>query len=155
MKTKLILLGAAATTAATLFAGPAAAQTDPAAAVQADVTKLLADASARHDTLIADAQKLTSDAQSLQGAAKNDARKAIRADLKQLRSDRRATRQTLRADWKQLKTDLKAARKAKVAASLKSQLQQLHATLKQERLEVRQALAAAHQAVQALRASLK
>lgn len=155
MKTTLFALAATAATAGTLFAGIAVAQTDPAVAARSDMSKLLAEANATHDTVIADAGKLESDAHSLVGATKQQIRVTLRADRAALRTDMRAGRVLLHADRAQLLVDLKAARQAKVAKQLKPELQQLHAALKQDRAEVKQALASAREAVKALRAGLK
>ena len=69
----------------------ALADTDPAAAVKADVAKLVSDATTRHDVVIADANKLTADAQAAKGGTKEAARATIKADLAKLRTDRKAS----------------------------------------------------------------
>ena len=66
----------------------ALADADPAAAVKADTAKLLSDATARHDAVIADANKLAADAQAAKGGTKEAARATIKADLAKLRADR-------------------------------------------------------------------
>jgi ABC-type transporter MlaC component len=133
----------------------ALADADPVAAVKADVAKLLSDASARHDVVIADANKLAADAEAAKGGTKAAARATIKADLAKLRADRKAAAVILKADRAQLKTDLEAAKEAKALKGLRGTLKDARDTLKQQRAEVKQALEAAHAAVKELRASFK
>jgi hypothetical protein len=153
MKTTLTLLVTALALA--VLAPAATAQGDPAAAVKADLAKLVSDADARHDVVIADANKLAADAQAAKGGTKAAARAAIKADLAKLRADRKAAAEVVKADRAQLKTDLAAAKDAKALKGLRSSLKEARTALKQQRAEVKAALQAAHQAVKELRASFK
>jgi hypothetical protein len=152
---KLVLVAAALA----LLAAPAAlAADDPTvAAVKTDLQKLLDDAKAKHDTLIADAQQLQTDVQSVTSTSDRASVKAtVQADLQKLRSDRQAAITQLQADREQLKKDLQAVHAAKAGkGQLKPLLQQAAATLKQEHQETVAAVQAAKQAEQQALAALK
>ncbi len=154
---KTMLLFAAVALACVAGANVARADTDPAAAVKADVQKLVADATTLHDRVKADADKITADVQTLQGTTdRKAARATLQADWKQVLSDRQALRPAVDADWAQLKSDLGALRAAKGgSADLKTLLQQANQALSLQRDAVKQSLTAAHDAAKALRDSLK
>lgn len=138
------------------LAAPAAlADTDPLAAVRADVTKVEADATARHDLVIADAQKLQTDAQAAVGGDKDTAKATIRADVAKLHADRLQATSTVLADRAQLTGDLAAAHTAGAGGNgaLKSLLQPMRTQLRQQHAEIVSAIHAAHDAVRSLRRS--
>ncbi len=147
----LVALGAVAGA----LAIPAAfADTDPLAAVKADIAKLTTDATARHDLVVADAQKLGADAEAAIGTPRKTALATIKADRAKLKSDREAATATVKADRAQLKTDVAAVHAAKTGkGQMKALLQPLRTLLQQQRTEIKSALQAAHDAVKALRAS--
>jgi hypothetical protein len=153
---KRLLIGLAILALAGLSGAAARADNDPAAAVTADLTQLVSDATALHDAVTADANKITSDANALQGTSDPQAARAeLQADFQQVQSDRQKLVPPVLADWKQLEIDLRAARAAKVDPStLRPAIQQAATQLKQEVQDVVTALKAAHQATQALRQSL-
>jgi hypothetical protein len=137
---------------------PALAADDPVASAKADLATLLADAQAKHDTLIADANKLKADVAAASAAKDRKALKTtLRADLQQLRSDRQAAIALLQADRDRLKADLEAVRQARAGrgSDLRSLLEQARATLAQEREETQAAMQAARQAEQAALAAFK
>ena len=152
-----MLLFAAVALACVAGANVARADTDPAAAVKADVQKLVADATTLHDTIKADADKITADAHALQGTTDREAARAtLKADWKKVLADREALKPAVEADWAQLKSDLGALRSAKGgSADLKALLQQANQALALQRDAVKQSLTAAHDAAKALRDSLK
>ena len=152
-----MLLFAAVALACVAGANVARADTDPVAAVKADVQKLVADATTLHDAVKADADKITADIQALQGTTdRKTARATLQADWQKLMADHQQLRPTVDADWAQLKTDLKNVRSAKAgSADLRSLLQQANEALATQRDAVKQALTAAHDAAKALRDSLK
>ena len=154
---KNILLFAAVALACVAGASAARADSDPAAVVKTDVQKLVADATTLHTTIQADAEKISADVQGLQGSTdRKAARTTLQADWQKLRADREQLRPPVQADWAQLKTDLQAVRSAKAgSADLRSLLQQAKQALELQRDAVKQALTAAHEAVQALRGSFK
>ena len=154
---KTMLLFAAVALACVAGANVARADTDPAAAVKADVQKLVADATTLHDTIKADADKITADAQALQGTTdRKAARATLKADWKKVLADREALKPAVDADWAQLKSDLGALRSAKAgSADLKALLEQANQALALQRDAVKQSLTAAHDAAKALRDSLK
>ena len=154
---KTMLLFAAVALACVAGANVARADTDPAAAVKADVQKLVADATTLHDTIKADADKITADVQTLQGTTdRKAARATLQADWQKVQSDREQLKPAVDADWAQLKSDLGALRSAKGgSADLKALLQQANQALALQRDAVKQSLTAAHDAAQALRDSLK
>ena len=154
---KTMLLFAAVALACVAGANVARADTDPAAAVKADVQKLVADATTLHDTIKADADKITADAHALQGTTDREAARAtLKADWKKVLADREALKPAVDADWAQLKSDLGALRSAKAgSADLKALLEQANQALATQRDAVKQAFTAAHDAAQALRDSLK
>lgn len=154
---KTMLLFAAVALACVAGANVARADTDPAAAVKADVQKLVADATTLHDTIKADADKITADAHALQGTTDREAARAtLKADWKKVLADREALKPAVEADWAQLKSDLGALRSAKGgSADLKALLQQANEALALQRDAVKQSLTAAHDAAKALRDSLK
>lgn len=149
----LLAVGVGAGALATPFAG---ADAGALASVKTDAVKLTADATAKHDLVIADAQKLQADAQAALGGKRKDVKVTIKADVAKLRSDRTAAAAAVKADRAQLKADVKAAREAKAGkGQLESLLQPVRAQLKQQRAEIKAALQSARQAVKALRASFK
>ncbi len=154
---KTMLLFAAVALACVAGANVARADTDPAAAVKADVQKLVADATTLHDTIKADADKITADAHALQGTTDREAARAtLKADWKKVLADREALKPAVDADWAQLKSDLGALRSAKAgSADLKALLEQANQALALQRDAVKQSLTAAHDAAKALRDSLK
>jgi hypothetical protein len=129
-----------------------AASADPGAAVKADVAKLLADAQAKHDTIVADAQQLQADVQSLRGATdKAAAKAAVKADLDRLRADRDALAAALKPDRERLAADMKVALGSQEGRlALRGLLKQTIESLKQERQSTRAAIGAARQAEQAV-----
>jgi DNA repair ATPase RecN len=155
MKTPLLLTAVAL--ACAFGASTARADTDPAAAVKADLQQLMTDATTLHDGVKADAEKIAADAAALQGTTdRKAARTTLQADWAKLLADRQALLPAVEADWTKLKTDLQALRGAKGgSADLRSLLQQQHQALSLERDAVKQALSAAHDAAQALRGSFK
>jgi uncharacterized phage infection (PIP) family protein YhgE len=154
---KTMLLFAAVALACVAGANVARADADPAAAVKADVQKLVADATTLHDTIKADADKISADVQTLQGTTdRKAARATLQADWQKVQSDRQQLKPAVDADWAQLKSDLGALRAAKGgSADLKALLQQANQALATQRDAVKQALTAAHDAAKALRDSLK
>lgn len=153
---RTLALAAAALVGAALLGSAVARAADPLSAVKADIAKLEADAQSAHDALVADAQQIVSDAKAAKGGSKEQAKATIKADLEKLRADGRAAHGALAPDRAQLRTDLKAAKDGGVAKDqIKPLLQDLHSTLKQERAEVRSALAKASQAVRDLRESFR
>ena len=156
MGKKLLLLAAAALVAVSL--GVAAARADdPVATAEADLQKLVTDATSLHSAVLADAQKISSDVQSLQGSTdRRTIRQTLLADVQKVQSDRQSLLPAVQADWTQLKTDIQAAHQSKTGkGQLKPLLQQANQQLAQERDAVETALQAAHQALQALRQSLQ
>jgi hypothetical protein len=154
---KLVCVLAVLALAGVAGAGTARADGDPAAAVSADLQKLVTDATTLHSTVTTDANKLAADAQSLSGTSDpKAARAALQADVQKLQADRQSLVPPVLADWQQLQTDLQAVTSAKAgSATLRSALKTAQAQLKQERQDVRAALTAAHQAAQALRQRFK
>ena len=152
-----MLLFAAVALACVAGANTARAELDPAAAVKADVQKLVADATTLHDTIKADADKISADVQALQGTTdRKAARATLQADWKKVLDDRQQLWPVVEADWKQLKTDLQALRAAKAgSADVKSLLKQANEALALQRDAVKQAVAAARDASKALRESFK
>lgn len=139
-------------------AAPAAlADTDPLAAVRADVAKVEADATARHDLVIADAQKLQADAQAAAGGTKDAAKATIQADRQKLWSDRAQATETVRADRAQLRTDLAAVHAAKAGGNgvLEDLLRPMRTQLRQQHREIVSAIHEARRAVRTLRHSFK
>ncbi|MHB8643137.1 MAG: hypothetical protein ACYDA3_09670 [Gaiellaceae bacterium] len=157
MMKKLLPLAAVAALAAGLGGTAARAGADPVAAVQADVQKLVTDATLLHSTIEADAQKISADVQALQGTTtKATVQATLKADWQKVQADRAQLWPPVQADWAQLKTDVAAAHAAKAGkGQLKPLLVQANQALAQQRAAVKQALDAAHQAAQALRQSLK
>jgi hypothetical protein len=142
----------------TVGAGAATARAaDPVTTAQADIQKLVSDATTLHSTVLADAQKISADVQALQGSTdRATVRQTLTADAQKVKADRDQLWPTVQADWAQLKTDLQAVRTSKTGkGQLKPLLQQANAQLAQERDAVKTELQSAHQAAQALRASLK
>jgi chromosome segregation ATPase len=146
------------------LAAAAAAFLVLAPAAQADVSSSisnLANAGASfHSTVVADAQKLAADAQSLQGTTDKAAGKALlQGDLAKLKADLQAWHQTLDSARGQLKSDLQAFKSTKPSKdqiqATKQSLEQLHASLKSERVDVQSANQAAKTALEALRLSFK
>ena len=154
---KTIILLAAVALACVAGAQTARAETDPVAAVKADVQKLVTDATALHDSVKADADKITADVKALQGTTNRAAaRDALKADWQKLLADSAQFRPAVEADWAQLKSDLKGLRTAKLgSADLKALLQQANEALGTQRDAVKQAVTAARDAAKALRDSLK
>jgi DNA repair ATPase RecN len=154
---KTMLLFAAVALACVAGAQAARAETDPVAAVKADVQKLVADATTLHTTVKADAEKITADIQALQGTKDRKAAAAtLKADWQKLVADGSRLRPAVEADWAQLQTDLKSLRTAKQgSADLKALLQQANQALATQREAVKQAVTAANDAAKALRDSLK
>ena len=156
MKRIMILLAAAVLVSA-VGAVAARADTDPGAAVTADLQKVVADATALHAAVQADAAKIAADAQALQGSTDaKAARAALQADWQQVVTDRQKLVPPVLADLKQLAADLQAVHAAKAGSpDLRAALRTANQTLAQERRDAAQALAAAHQATQALRQSIR
>jgi DNA repair ATPase RecN len=154
---KTMLLFAAVALACVAGAHVARADTDPVAAVKADVQKLVADAGTMHDTVKADVDKITTDIQALQGTTdRKAARDTLKADWQKLLADRQQLKPAVEADWAQLKTDLQSVRSARAgSADLKALLQQAMQALATQRDAVEQAVTAARDAAKALRVSLK
>ena len=97
---KTILLLSAVALACVAGTQTARAETDPLAAVKADVQKLVADATTLHDTVKADADKITADIQALQGTTdRKAARDTLQADWEQLLADGNRLRPAVEADW--------------------------------------------------------
>lgn len=157
MKKSTILSLAAVAVVAAAIGGTARAGSDPVATVQADVQKLVSDATALHSAILADAQKISADVQALQGTTdKATVRATLKADWQKVQSDRQQLLPPVQADWTQLKADVGAARAAKAGkGQLAPMLKQANEALAQQRAAVQQALQAAHQAAEALRQSLK
>ena len=155
MRTFLLL--AAAVLALAAGATIAQADSDPAAAVKADLQKLVADATTLHSTIQADAAKISAEVQALQGSTDpKTVRATLQADWKQVQTDRARLLPPVQADGARLKQDLAAVHAAKAgSADLRAAVKQAHDMLVQERADARQALQAAHDAAQALRQSLK
>lgn len=154
---KTMLLFVAVALACVAGASAARADSDPAAVVKTDVQQLVTDATTLHSTIQADAEKVSADVQALQETTdRTAARTTLQADWQKLRADRLELMPAVQADWAQLKTDLQAVRSAKAgSADLRAVLQQAHQALAQQRDAVKQAVGAAHQAAQALRAGFK
>ena len=154
---KTMLLFAAVALACVAGAQAARAETDPVAAVKADVQKLVADATTLHDTVKGDAEKISADIQALQGTTdRKAARETLKADWQKLLADRDQLKPAVEADWSQLKTDLASVRSAKLgSADLKALLQQANQALAAQRDAVKQAVTSARDAAKALRDSLK
>ena len=155
MKKALFL--AAAALAACVAGTTVARAADPVAAVQADVQKLVTDATGLHSTIQADAQKISADVASLQGSTDKTAiRSTLTADWQKVKADRAQLWPTVQGDWATLKTDLQAVKDAKAGkGQLKSLLKTANESLAQQRADVKQALQSAHDAAQALRQSIK
>jgi hypothetical protein len=139
-------------------AGAAVARADdPVATAQATLQKLVSDATTLQSTVLADAQKISADVQALQGStSRATIRQTLQADAQKITADRAQLLPAVQSDWAQLKTDLAAVKSSKTGkGQLKPLLQQANAQLAQERDAVKAALQSAHQAAQALRASLK
>src|SRR5206468_1455197 len=101
---KVLLLTVLALVGAALAPTAALSDSDPLAAVKADIAKIESDAQSARNTLVADAQKTASDAHSLQGTT--DRRHAIdvlKADRDQFKSDRESAQATLTGDRETLK----------------------------------------------------
>jgi hypothetical protein len=140
------------------LAAPAAlADTDPLAAVRADVAKVEADATARHDLVIADAQKLQADAQAAVGGTKDAAKATIQADRQKLRADRAQATATVRADREQLRTDLAAVHAARAGGNgvLRDLLRPMRTQLRQQHHEILGAIHSARAAVRSLHRSFR
>lgn len=149
-------LAAAAILGVVAFVPAALAAGDPLAAVQADITKLQADFSSAHDTLMADAQKLQSDAALVKPGNKDAAKTALTADWAQLKSDFAAKHTTMQADWQQLHTDFQAARSAKSGTkadrvALRDATKQMLDAFRTGRGQVHEAVQSARAAIQAAR----
>ncbi len=157
MLKKALVLALGVVLAAGIGGTAARAATDPVAAVQADVQKLVTDATLLHSTIEADAQKISADVQSLQGSTdKATIRATLKADWQKVQADRAQLWPPVQADWAQLKTDIQAVHAAKAGkGQLEPLLKQANEALAAQRAAVKQALDAAHQAAQALRDSLK
>jgi len=149
-------LAAAAVLGVVAFVPAALAAGDPLAAVQADITKLQADFSSAHDTLMADAQKLQSDAALVKPGNKDAAKAALKADWTKLQSDFQAKHTTMQADWQQLHSDFQAAREAKAGTkadrvALRDATKQMHDAFQTGRAQVHEAVMAAKAAIVAAR----
>jgi chromosome segregation ATPase len=149
-------LAAAAVLGVVAFVPAALAAGDPLAAIHADLTKLQADFSSAHDTLMADAAKLQSDAALIKPGNKDAAKAALTADWTQLQSDVQATHTTMQADWQQLHSDFEAARSAKAGtkddrAALRDATKQMRETFQAGRAQVHEAVMAAKAAIVAAR----
>jgi hypothetical protein len=154
---KTILLLAVVALACTAGATTARAAADPGAAVQADIAKLVSDATTLHDAIKGDADEIAADVQALQGTTDRKAALAkLRADWKQVLADHKELFAPVKADWEQLMSDLKALRASKDGShDLGSLLQQMRQALSLQRDAVEEATASVHTASKALRAGFR
>ena len=109
---KLMYLAALALAAAAIAPIAAFADTDPLAAIKADIAQLKTDVQTKHDAVVADATTLQNDAHTLVGSDRQTARAKIKIDALKLTGDWKSLLSVCLADRLKLRTDINAARQA-------------------------------------------
>jgi hypothetical protein len=134
----------------------ASADTDPLAAIKADIAQLKTDVQAKHDAVVADATTLQTDATTLVGSDRATAKAKIKADALKLTGDWKSLLSVCLNDRIQLRKDIHAAR---VAGTGKGQIAPLvreaNLEIRATNLQMRAAVLQARAAVIALRQSFK
>ena len=153
---KLMYIAALALAAAAIAPIAALADTDPLAAIKADIAQLKTDVQTKHDAVVADATTLQNDAHSLVGSDRKTARTKIKIDALKLTGDWKSLLSVCLADRLQLRKDINAARQAGAGkGQIAPLVREANLEIRATNLQMRAAVLQARAAVIELRQSFK
>ena len=153
---KKLLTIAFAVAAVAIAPVAAFADTDPLAAIKADIAQLKTDVQAKHDAVVADATTLQTDATTLVGTDKATAKAKIKVDALKLTGDWKSLLSVCLADRIQMRKDIYAARQAGDGnGQIRPLVREANLEIRATNLQMRAAVLQARAAVVALRQSFK
>ena len=153
---KLMYIAALALAAAVIAPVAVFADTDPLAAIKADIAQLKTDVQTKHDTVVADAATLQSDATSLVGSDRQTAKTKIKVDALKLTGDWKSLLSVCLGDRLKLRTDINAARQTGAGkGQIFPLVREANLEIRSTNLQMRAAVLQARVAVLKLRLSFK